>query len=258
MTSRWAFEALAVKQFKDNEFNKNFYKFDKQRNIATYKKDYWLVEITKKLDYCENNYKKPEKREDVVSALLMLKNEINKELKAPGNGNLKCAGLENLNIDSFNSTVATQINDFFSTLRIVFLNKFKRASDLKDQLVSLMNKDSISRAIYLKRQDDYENESLSDLVTNKNTFYKILDLDGTYIQKMDPIYLDPVDSNFGRAHFFAPYKKFFGKYYDTYWFNLFVIWSMSFVLVITLYFDVLKKFITLIEIIFSKFSSKQE
>ena len=94
------------------------------------------------------------------------------------------------------------------------------------------------------------------MVTNKNTFYKILDLDGAYIQKMDPIYLDPVDSNFGRAHFFAPYKKFFGRYYETYWFNLFVIWSMCVVLGFTLYFDVLKKFINLLEILFSKLGSK--
>lgn len=258
MTSRWAFEALAVKQFKDNEFNKYFYKFDKQRNIATYKKDYWLVGMSKKLEFCESSYKKPENRQEVTDALLMIKNEINKELKTPGNENLKCAGLEDLNLGSFDHNVAVKIQTFFSSLRQVFLSKFKRANDLKDQAVGMMNKDSVSIAKYLKAQDDYQNESLFDMVTNKNTFNKILDLDGAYIQKMDPIYLDPVDSNFGRAHFFAPYKKFFGRYYETYWFNLFVIWSMSFVLAITLYFDVLKKFINLLENIFSKFGSKSQ
>ena len=49
MASRWAFEALAVKQFKDNEFNKNLYKYDKALSIATYKKDYWLAEFAKKI-----------------------------------------------------------------------------------------------------------------------------------------------------------------------------------------------------------------
>ena len=82
MTSRWAFEALAVNQFKDNKFNKTFYKFDKQRNIATYKKDYWLVDISKKLEFCENNYKKPENVKEVTAALLMIKNEITKDRKS--------------------------------------------------------------------------------------------------------------------------------------------------------------------------------
>ncbi|MBA3706313.1 MAG: hypothetical protein H0W84_10590 [Bacteroidetes bacterium] len=92
---------------------------------------------------------------------------------------------------------------------------------------------------------------------NRNTPYRILDLDGSYVQKIDPVYLDPVDSDFGRAHFFAPRKKFFGTYYDTFWVNLCVIWTMSLILAITLYFDVLKKFINMLEIIFSKLGRKR-
>ena len=38
MTSRWAFEALAVNQYKTNNFEKNFYAFDKQKSIASYRK----------------------------------------------------------------------------------------------------------------------------------------------------------------------------------------------------------------------------
>ena len=56
---------------------------------------------------------------------------------------------------------------------------------------------------------------------------------------------DPIDSKLGRAHFFAPRKNFLGHYFSTYWFNLCVIWVMSFVLIITLYFDVFKKVLDL-------------
>ncbi|MGZ4035633.1 MAG: ATP-binding cassette domain-containing protein, partial [Bacteroidia bacterium] len=49
MASRWAFEALAVKQFKENAFNKKTYKYDKAIHIATYKKDYWLPAMITKL-----------------------------------------------------------------------------------------------------------------------------------------------------------------------------------------------------------------
>lgn len=258
MASRWAFEALAVKQFKDNKFNKKTYKYDKALSIATYKKDYWLTEMAKKIDFAETNYKKPESRQEVIDALKMIQTEIKKELKVPGNEKLKCGGLENLTIEKFSPTIANQVRDFASnTLKTVYLNNFKRATALKDKEVSAMNKDSVSRTQYLKDKDDYENESLHDLVTNRNTPYRILDLEGKYVQKIDPIYLDPVDSDLGRAHFFAPRKKFFGKYYDTYWVNICVIWGMSLTLAITLYFDILKKLISGLEILFSKFSRKK-
>ncbi|MBA3970659.1 MAG: ATP-binding cassette domain-containing protein, partial [Bacteroidetes bacterium] len=114
MASRWAFEALAVKQFKDNKFNKKTYKYDKALSIATYKKDYWLPAMLAKLGNCEADYKKPENREQVSDALKMLQNEIRKELKAPGNEKLKCGGLDKLNMASFGPTVAGQITDFLN------------------------------------------------------------------------------------------------------------------------------------------------
>lgn len=256
MASRWAFEALAVKQFKDNKFNKNIYKYDKALSIATYKKDYWLPAMHSKLDYSESNLKKPENKQEVIDALNMVKNEITKELKVAGNEKLKCGSLDKLSIDQFGPTVSTQTREFLDKLKTVYLNNFKRATDLKDKEISKLNKDSVARAQYLKDKDAYENESLHDLVTNRTTANRILDLNGEYIQKIDPIYLDPT-SNYGKAHFYAPRKKLFGKFYDTYWFNISVVWGMSLLLLITLYFDVLKRFITLLENIFSSFGKKR-
>ncbi|MCX6296990.1 MAG: ATP-binding cassette domain-containing protein [Bacteroidetes bacterium] len=258
MASRWAFEALAVKQFKDNKFNKRTYKYDKALSIATYKKDYWLNEMEKKVEFCGANYQKPESKQEVIDALKMIQNEIKKELKVPGNEKLKCGGLENLNLGAFSPTVANQINDFLAnTLKTVYMNNFKRVTALKDKEIGSMNKDSASKVQYLKDKDDFENESLNDLVTNKNTLYRFLDLNGAFVQKIDPIYLDPVDSDMGRAQFFAPRKKLFGKYYDTYWVNISVIWGMSLLLAITLYFDALKKLISGLEILFGKLSRKK-
>ncbi|MBK7182272.1 MAG: ATP-binding cassette domain-containing protein [Bacteroidetes bacterium] len=257
MASRWAFEALAVKQFKDNKFNKATYKYDKALSISTYKKDYWLPAMQSKIDFCESNLKKPESKQEVIDALTMIKNEIIKELKVTGNEKIKCASLEKLDIAQFGPTVANQTRDCLDNLRTVYLNNFKRATDLKDKEISKQNKDSVARAQYLKDKDAYENESLHDLVTNRTTTNRILDLNGEFIQKIDPIYLDPMNNN-GKAHFYAPRKKLFGKFYDTYWFNISVVWGMSLLLAITLYFDVLKRFITLLENIFSRLGRRKK
>ncbi len=258
MTSRWAFEALAVNQFKDNRFNRELYKYDKALSVATYKKDYWLTELNKKLDNCENNYKNESNKEEVADALKMVHDEISKEMNVPEikRTNLKSPDLDKLTLASFSPTVANEMRNLLDNLKTYYLNKFKNATKGKDARVNEYTKDSMSRMNYLQLKDDYENESLNDLVTNRTTPYRILDLDGQYIQKIGPVYLDPVDSNIGRAHFFAPRKKIVGRYYDTFWVNICVIWVMSLALGITLYFDLLKKFINFLENIFSKFSTE--
>ena len=45
----------------------------------------------------------------------------------------------------------------------------------------------------------------------------------------------------GRAHFYAPVKIIGNRSVDTLWFNIMVIWLMSVILYITLYFDVIRK-----------------
>jgi hypothetical protein len=55
---------------------------------------------------------------------------------------------------------------------------------------------------------------------------------------MDPKTTGPLDY---RAQFFAPHKNFLGMQLDTFWFDLIVVWLMSVMLYVTLYFEWLKK-----------------
>ena len=93
------------------------------------------------------------------------------------------------------------------------------------------------------RQNKYVNEALHDFVTNKNSFDYIVEAEGQLVQKSNPIYLDPYDSYMLTSHFYSPRKKLFGKYYSTFSVNIMIIWLMSIVLIITLYFDLLRKFL---------------
>ena len=49
MASRWAYEALTVAQFKDNEYEKRFFEFDKKMSFANWKKDQWESNLDTKL-----------------------------------------------------------------------------------------------------------------------------------------------------------------------------------------------------------------
>ena len=97
------------------------------------------------------------------------------------------------------------------------------------------------RARYFALMDANKNESLEDHVTNKNDLNVIVQHKGELIQKSDPIYLNPYQSNILTAHFYAPTKSTFGSQISTKWANVLVLWVMSLILAVTLYFETFKR-----------------
>ena len=65
------------------------------------------------------------------------------------------------------------------------------------------------------------------------------------IQKMNPGYMKTT-SKTGRSHFYAPSKMLGKKEIDTYIFNLSVIWLVTIILYVALYFKLLRKFVELL------------
>ena len=96
---------------------------------------------------------------------------------------------------------------------------------------------------FQKFKTTYSNHSLEDFVTNSNTLNFITEDKTSLIQKSDPIYLDPYKHKYLGAHFYAPSKNLFGFRLDTLNANMLVIWLMTVLLTVTLYFDVLRKII---------------
>jgi len=74
---------------------------------------------------------------------------------------------------------------------------------------------------------------------------RIIEYKGELYQQINPIFLDPMPANplDYRAHFFAPRKNLFGSMVNTYLFNNLVIWLMTVILYVTLYFEVLRRLI---------------
>ena len=97
-------------------------------------------------------------------------------------------------------------------------------------------------------KDLYYNEKVAELVRNSGTKNRIIEYEGRLIRKIDFVYFNP-ESDHGlfnyRTHFFAPNKFFLGAQFNTFWFNLGVIWMMTFVGYLLLYFKVLERIVTL-------------
>jgi ABC transport system ATP-binding/permease protein len=245
MASRWAFEASMVAQFKDNAFEKKFYAFDKVMAEADYKKVYFIPELESKLDYINLNYRKKDEqaRRQVNDALILVENEISRELERVGSEHYKY--LDKLTLHGFDSMTFEGSIHFLQALRKYYINRFNAAEMLKQKEISKMTKTAALQKEFEIFKLTYTNEAISDLVKNSIETNRIIEKDGKFVQKIFPIYKEPEPDHAldFDAQFYSPKKHFLNKKVDTYFFNTGVIWSMSFVLTIALYFDWLRKLV---------------
>jgi ABC transport system ATP-binding/permease protein len=102
-----------------------------------------------------------------------------------------------------------------------------------------------SHALHNLRQD-HHNKALADLLLNRHEVNVIYKADDRLVQKKDPVYLIP-ESNIGRAHFYAPVKKFNNVYVDTLWFNISALWFMSLVLYLAILLNIPRRIVAFFE-----------
>jgi hypothetical protein len=99
-------------------------------------------------------------------------------------------------------------------------------------------------------RNKYQNKQVATAVKNVATPNRIVENEGKLYQRIYPIYQEdhkPRHLLDFSANLFQPTKHFWGRYFDTLYFNISVIWGMTVILFITLYFDLLKKFMELFE-----------
>lgn len=246
MASKWAYEALAVHQFKNNRYQKDLFEYEKSISEATFRKDYWIPELKKKVISLASEIKTDTISEELKEAHLgLIKHEIERENLF--NYEMQFDKVNMLTLESVSSEVVTELRQYLEKLSRYYIKKRNAIDGQKDRVIASKIKTPEERDAFNKLRDDCYNESLGDLVMNSTDFYRIIERNGKLIQRLHPIYEDPVDGAMLRSHFFAPRKMVFGVYIDTFWANLLVIWLMSITLMVTLYFDALSKLLGFFE-----------
>lgn len=286
MASRWAYEALAVEQFKDNPFERQI--FDVEFEISQYqhKANFWIPKMQEILDRAAN-YAESAQNETADSVMVLLQddiallrhewesekvNEILDRLKAQAE-DLELSSEEQklLNIDldkmlqiiEFDREMADKLKAVLEMIRSEVLTpKFVMAGERKDSIINAMELDPSNKLSVVDLKNKYTNEYLESQVKNEMIKDKYVEGNGFLVQQTDPIFAVRNPNNISnaldyRTHFFAPEKHFFGKYFDTMWFNVFVMWAMTIFLLITLYFELLKRLIDILGSISFKTKKKK-
>jgi ABC-type multidrug transport system ATPase subunit len=232
MAARWAFEALAVEQFKNNKFEKPFFKYEMEDSENAYYANHLIVRLKYDLWECTKYKDSPERKEDIRNNFKKLNRYID-ELSVL-TGYFPEQWKSALNAENFNPGIEKKANEYLDSLRRLFIS-FMLQAQFKSNSVDAAIEKSIGNE---------ENKGLKDLVlANDVKDKKVFETQYKIIRKYEPGFMK-AKSKFGRAHFYAPYKMIGNKEIDTYRFNLLVLWLVTLFLYVILYFKLIQKIIT--------------
>jgi hypothetical protein len=239
MPTRWTFEAIAVEQFKNNRYEKMFFSYDMKISRSNYIASYLIHALEKDLYECrraktlsdtiKNNYRK------LNSYIGQLSDEAGFEV--PGS---IAAALRKERLDSL---AAEQVRVYLKMLYAKFSKSLRQEMDSKDSFKKTIAANQADRDRLIRLETDYKNKALVNFVLNEDYPIKYVEKSNRIIQKFEPGFMPPSAKN-GRAHFCAPFKIVGNSRIDTFWFNLVVIWMLSLLLYIALYFNILRKIVS--------------
>lgn len=239
MISRWAYEALAVNQFKNNDYEAYFYDTECRRSTASYNASAWIPELNDLNDACAKALSQSAKADTALlnGKVRLLNSEIKKLAQMSG---LKPEALSGITKPTYSATSHEAYATLLDTLKAYHLRAFdvynQRRDSINRELISQMG--SAEAVALFKSQNT--NNALNDLALNKYDYSQITVFPDMMVRKKHPVYMEP-HNTYGRAHFYAPQKKLGTLTISTPIFNCIVIWLSTGILYFTLYFDLLRR-----------------
>ncbi|MGD2034907.1 MAG: ABC transporter permease, partial [Bacteroidales bacterium] len=244
MTSRWAYEALMVTQYKDNPFQKELFNTELVMSESMYKKAYVIPKLRSvigELESGENSGMENTGQYDPARLLVNETERMGKDL------DINTIGIpEAFRAGEFSGSDMKKLQGFLDISWKKYHSRYLRAADDKEAVLASLKEKFNGTQGLAAMENKYANNRLSEIVRNENELVEYVIDENEIIRMRDPVHTLPLLNN-GRAHFYAPYKKVSGVYLDTFWFNMLVIWLSAGLWFVILYYDLLRKLIQYIE-----------
>jgi ABC-type multidrug transport system ATPase subunit len=237
MPSRWAYEAVAVHQFKGNKFTREFFKIDQAGINASYQ-GFRIQEIKQRLNDIWYKSSEGQVPETCEADLELIRNELNDLSKT---GIVASFGSpEGFTRSGFNEAVYQTATDSLNVVRQVYISLKSEVDLIRDRQATSLIEAWGGKDAYVQMEKKYTNKKLEELLVNNKQF--LTEWNGHLVRKASPVYQVP-RSRIGRAHLFSPEKRVGPFSIDTYWFNLGVIWLSGLALYFFLLHDLLRRFV---------------
>ena len=225
--SRWAYEALAVTSFTDNEFEKPFFSTDKVKYENQFYNVGFLYELESQLETMNDEQKrgkevKPEHLEVIHTNLPILTEFCQMQ---PYQGD-----------DSYAS-----LHAYMKEAEAILSERNNKASLESNRIMTEMVRQHGKEAVLELKKDNY-NIKLEDCVIGADQG-RLLDIvDNCIVPRTSQIYLTP-RSTIGRAPFYSSEKVVGSWHIKTLWFNLSMMLLMCIGVAVLLYTDCPGRFI---------------
>ncbi|MCK5692412.1 MAG: ATP-binding cassette domain-containing protein, partial [Bacteroidales bacterium] len=243
MTSRWAYEALAVDQFKNNKYQKVFFDIEQKISSADYMDVFLVQKLRGNLENLNRNYSDGADPETIRADFQTL----NAQLAEMGKliPEFQAYRPDKEDGEVFSDSTVLAISSYID--RVSNLTRSIAITSKKEKnLIDIDLQERLGLKAYTTFKNRNYNKKLSDLVLNQSLGHQIDEKDGRLIRKYEPAYMKPT-SRIGRAHLYAP-VKIIGRFeIDTLWYNVVAIWLYSLFFYLTLRTDLLRKAMTFSE-----------
>ncbi len=223
MASRWAFEALTVKQFNDNEYQRNFTEINTLESVNRINLFYIIPMVTSAIEDYNAKTDVLSRSKDIKlikEGLLIL--DLKKPSSIPDDELIKIVKVD---LEQKRKQVSSALNKI----------RFKKDNILESLTKKYRGEDGVNA---LKQKS--VNKAVCDLVLNRSVSDQVIQVESEIFIKSDPVFRLP-QSRVGRAHFFTSFKRIGGYIIETYWFNLMTIWLMILLLYIMLVLEFITK-----------------
>ena len=245
MTTRWAIEAIAVEQFRNNKYERNFFAYKMNRSQNDWYAYFLLDNLKYDLQMSLKHKKDLNYQSKIKENLYKINYYTDKLSDIAGFDPIKEKWKEDIASGKIDSLTGVSTREYLDSLTHHF-NHLRKLNDQRYDSVSNLLERRIGTSGLEKLKEDYYNEQLESLVLDRNRIQKSKETATRIIQKYEPGYMIPL-SRTGRAHFYAPYKRIGNIIIDTFWFNLMVLWIVTLGLYGALYFNLLQKLIGFFE-----------
>lgn len=239
MPTRWAYEALAVEQFKSNRYTENFFDYDQEISQNNWYASFLAEALRRDLRECRNYIDSSEYAGVIADNFNKLKRYLTYLSELAGFDPPPRELLLSMDIPRFSLSASRYAELYLDSLASHF-RAVRKVNILKKDSVSSVLITKIGKEAFIELKDDYTNNRLREIVLDDFGTVKIVETRDKYIQKYEPAYMKPV-SRTGRAQFYAPWKRIGDLETETLWFNVAILWLASILLYTALYFKLLKK-----------------
>ena len=161
MIPRWTFEAMAVTQFRDNEYEKKFFEAEQEMSAASYKAQYLIPDLQSRIDKIEHNYIDNSNKKQTQKFLQIISNEIVK---------LSVEAAQYSNQQQFKGqlpldTISNTTKEYLDNLSFFYAKQYRKASKKRDKKYNDLQKTIGKEGIY-KLFQRYYNKGLANYMLN--------------------------------------------------------------------------------------------